>query len=50
MWSTPFQSWAGEQVVRGENGLIAEWLEVHPLFDGAEFDVAIIGLKTTFTM
>ena len=30
-----------------DDGLIPDWFEVHPLFSGNEFDVAIIGLRTT---
>jgi hypothetical protein len=26
--------------------LKAQWVEIHPLFNGIEYDVAIIGLKT----
>ena len=27
--------------------LDVDWIEFHPLFDGVEFDLAIIGLKST---
>ena len=29
-----------------DDGLIPDWFEIHPLFKGNEFDVAIIGLRT----
>ena len=32
-------------------GLEAYWMEQHPKYDGGQsYDVAIIGLKSTFTM
>ena len=30
-----------------DDGLIPDWFEVHPYFGGTEFDVAIIGLRST---
>ena len=32
---------------RSEDGLIPDWFEIHPLYSGNEFDVAIIGLRTS---
>ena len=29
---------------------LLEWIEFHPLFDSREFDVAVLGFKTTLQM
>ena len=35
-----------ESITGSKVNLPVEWIEVHPLFDGQEFDLAIIGLTS----
>ena len=48
------QSIVTKQSINGDTssseGLEAYWMEQHPKYDGVAYDVAIIGLKSTFTM